>query len=48
MSELKLVLDSNVLVSAALFKRSVARQALNKAMADGQRNGMWRLRGHTP
>jgi uncharacterized protein len=36
MSELKFVLDSNVLVSAALFKSSIARQAFNKATADGQ------------
>ncbi|NJK74208.1 MAG: putative toxin-antitoxin system toxin component, PIN family [Oscillatoriales cyanobacterium RU_3_3] len=36
MSEIKFVLDSNVLVSAALFKNSIARQAFNKATADGQ------------
>jgi uncharacterized protein len=36
MSEFRFVLDSNVLVSAALFKRSIARQAFNKAMSDGQ------------
>jgi uncharacterized protein len=36
MSEIKFVLDSNVLVSAALFKGSIARQAFNKATADGQ------------
>ncbi len=36
MSEFRFVLDSNVLVSAALFKRSIARQAFNKAMLDGQ------------
>jgi uncharacterized protein len=36
MSKLRLVLDSNVLVSAALFKGSIARQAFNKAAVDGQ------------
>jgi uncharacterized protein len=36
MSKLRLVLDSNVLVSAALFKRSIARQAFNKALSGGQ------------
>jgi uncharacterized protein len=36
MSKLRLVLDSNVLVSAALFKRSIARQAFNKALSSGQ------------
>ncbi len=36
MSEIKFVLDSNVLVSAALFKGSIARQAFNKATADGR------------
>jgi uncharacterized protein len=36
MSKLRFVLDSNVLVSAALFKRSIARQAFNKAVSDGQ------------
>jgi uncharacterized protein len=34
--EFRFVLDSNVLVSAALFKRSIARQAFDKAMLDGQ------------
>jgi len=36
MSKSKFVLDSNVLVSAALFKDSIARQAFNKAAIDGQ------------
>ncbi|MEG4322639.1 MULTISPECIES: putative toxin-antitoxin system toxin component, PIN family [unclassified Microcoleus] len=36
MSEIKFVLDSNVLVSAALFKGSIARLAFNKATADGK------------
>jgi len=36
MSKAKFVLDSNVLVSAALFKDSIARQAFNKAAIDGQ------------
>jgi uncharacterized protein len=36
MSEIKFVLDSNVLVSAALFKSSIARQAFNKVVVDGQ------------
>jgi uncharacterized protein len=35
-SEFRFVLDSNVLVSAALFKRSIARQAFDKAILDGQ------------
>jgi uncharacterized protein len=35
-SKFRFVLDSNVLVSAALFKRSIARQAFDKAMLDGQ------------
>lgn len=36
MSETRFVLDTNVLVSAALFKNSVARQAFNKAVVDGR------------
>jgi uncharacterized protein len=36
MNELRFVLDSNVLVSAALFKGSISRQAFNKAAVDGQ------------
>jgi len=36
MNEIRFVLDSNVLVSAALFKRSIARQAFDSAVADGQ------------
>jgi len=36
MNEVKFVLDTNVLVSAALFKGSLARQAFNKAGADGK------------
>jgi uncharacterized protein len=36
MSKLRFVLDSNVLVSAALFKRSIARQAFDKAVSNGQ------------
>lgn len=35
MTELKFVLDSNVLVSAALFKGSIGRQAF-KSTVDGQ------------
>ena len=36
MSDLRFVLDSNVFVSAALFKGSIARQAFNKAAVDGK------------
>jgi uncharacterized protein len=36
MSEPRFAIDTNVLLSAALFKQSVPRQALNKALADGQ------------
>lgn len=36
MSERRFVLDSNVLVSAALFKNSIARQAFNKVIVEGQ------------
>ncbi len=36
MSETRFVLDTNVLVSAALFKNSIARQAFNKAVVDGR------------
>jgi uncharacterized protein len=36
MSKVRFVLDSNVLVSAALFKRSIARQAFEKAVSNGQ------------
>ena len=36
MSETRFVLDTNVLVSAALFKNSIGRQAFNKAVVDGR------------
>ena len=36
MSDVRLVLDSNVLVSAALFKNSIGRRAFNKAIMNGQ------------
>lgn len=36
MSELRFVLDSNVIVSAALFKSSIARKAFDKVTVDGQ------------
>lgn len=36
MSEIRFVLDTNVLVSAALFKGSIARQAFNKTTVDGR------------
>jgi uncharacterized protein len=36
MSEIRFVLDSNVLVSAALFKDSIARRAFNQAVFEGQ------------
>ncbi|MEI6328157.1 MAG: putative toxin-antitoxin system toxin component, PIN family [Pseudanabaena sp. ELA645] len=36
MSKIKIVLDSNVILSAALFKQSTPRQALDKAAVSGQ------------
>ena len=36
MSKIKIVLDSNVLVSAALFKGSIGRKAFQKATTVGQ------------
>jgi predicted nucleic acid-binding protein len=36
MSKIRVVLDSNVILSAALFKKSAPRQALDKALATGQ------------
>ncbi len=36
MSKSRIVLDSNVLLSAALFKQSTPRQALDKAAVNGQ------------
>jgi uncharacterized protein len=36
MNKIRVVLDSNVILSAALFKKSAPRQALDKALAIGQ------------
>ena len=36
MSKIRIVLDSNVLLSAALFRQSSPRQALDKAAVSGQ------------
>jgi putative PIN family toxin of toxin-antitoxin system len=36
MSKIRIVLDSNVILSAALFKQSTPRQALDKAAVSGQ------------
>ncbi len=36
MNKIRIVLDSNIILSAALFKKSTPRQALDKAVATGQ------------
>ncbi len=36
MSKIRIVLDSNIILSAALFKQSTPRQALDKASTTGQ------------
>jgi uncharacterized protein len=36
MNKIRVVLDSNVILSAALFKKSAPRQAFDKALAIGQ------------
>jgi uncharacterized protein len=36
MNKIRIVLDSNIILSAALFKKSIPRQALDKAVATGQ------------
>jgi uncharacterized protein len=36
MNKIRIVLDSNVILSAALFKNSSPRQAFDKAMTNGQ------------